>query len=162
MSDFEIYYLYSETLSRESQVFMDFVTILFAFIVTGFAGGKYLTHRVMPFLIGAYCLIEFLIITNVSMVMGDIAGLIGEMKARKAAGSAAFDWVDVIAAPDMGVALSGAGTHIVMISAFLGSLWFFIDRRKQALRDLAAEAGPVAVEDAVVKAAVTPEKHEEA
>jgi len=132
MSDSDIYYYFILVMERESQVFMDFVTILFAFIVAGYFFAHSLNRNLTWLLVGTYTLIQTLIFFNIVGQTLAMSELVVEMKARKMSGSSSFDWLGLLAAPDFAITALHVGTYIVLILSFLGSVWFFFQRHRSA------------------------------
>lgn len=129
MSDYELAYLFTTITDRGSTVFMDYVTILFAFLVAGFFVADQLSRKMVWVVIGSYIFAQVFVL----LTLNSIEGAITEMNNRRLQGSETFSWYVHLE----GLA-SMMGWMLVLIEFLMSlivaaSVWFFFERRRYVL-----------------------------
>jgi len=133
MSDYELAYLFTTVTERGSTVFMDYVTILFAFLVASFFVAHQLSRKMVCIVIGAYIFAQVIILIALQSIGSSMRGLILEMNSRVLQGSESFAWFGNL---DGLVNMTGWMTFLYtlpMSLIVLATIWFFFERRKLML-----------------------------
>lgn len=142
MSDYELAYLFTVTTDRGSTVFMDFVTILFAFLVASFFGAHQINKAMVWVTMGICGFVQLLIVSAFSAVTKSVSGIYMEMQLRIADGSASFPWSASVSDPSSLLLVRGLWIiPLAMLVALVGSIWFFFERRRIGIQVIELEQG---------------------
>ena len=130
MSDYELAYLFTMTTDRGSTVFMDYITILFAFLVASFFVAGQLSRKMTWVVISSYIFAQMTVLTVLNAISGGLTGMIFEMNSRRQQGSETFAmYGNLTDRTDLASWMAALST-LLMSLIVLASIWFFFERRR--------------------------------
>ena len=131
MTDYELIYFFVEYVDGLQAAFMNYVAVLFAFLIAGYLVAAKLKSSMVSIVVGLFTLVVLL---QAAVIIGhgyDTSALIGQITERAANPASGIDWHGA-ANPAAGVA--GAAVlrfipAVVVILSYIGGLIFFFHQR---------------------------------
>ena len=132
MTDYELIYLFSMTAERLSTVFMDYVTILFAFLVAAFLVAPLLSKRMIWFAIGSYVFVQVSIVLTISSIMSGMIRFLNQLSDRSIAGNGSISWLTDNQGYLGGLQVVALFFPFFLIAIVLASIWFLFEQRNRS------------------------------
>jgi hypothetical protein len=129
VTDYEVLMAFSDIANSSQASYMNFVTIVFAFIVAGYFVSDKLSQKMASLLTILFTLVAFQEAASTMLFTTDFLGLIPEIKSREGLQfHGAFSVSSFF--PPMYIALH----FVTLILAYIGSIIFFYHQRHQGLK----------------------------
>jgi len=129
MTDFEVLMAFNEMAINGQDAYMNFVSIVFGFIVAGYLIADKLNRKMTIILTLLFTVVAFQEAMSAMLFLQDQVGLIPEMQTRKALQFHGASRVGDFAAPLL------IATHVAtQILAYVGSMIFFFHQRHEGLK----------------------------
>ena len=131
MTDYNLISLFHTSVGLLNQSLMDYISVLFAFLIAGYFVADKLSLPMTLFVMLLFTIIEGNLLTNMYFLQQDMHTLSSQMASRVTNGD--FDLP--------GLVMSNVGnnhsatTVIVTIAAYIGALIFFFHQRREGLNE---------------------------
>lgn len=125
MTDYEILSLFSEFGANTQTVFMNYVTVLSAFLIAGFLVADRLSKTMTIVLVALFSVVAFQQGTALLLHWGDQVGLMADIRGREALG-----WHGSARVGPLIGALFNITYFVAVIGGYVGALVFFFSRRR--------------------------------
>jgi len=125
MTDYEILSLFGEFATNTQDTFVNYVSILFAFIIASYLVADRLTKTMVVVLIGLFSMVAIQQGTALLLHWNDQLGLLAEIRGRDE-----LDWHGANRAPAWFGLVFYATYFVTVFGGYIGSLVFFFDRRR--------------------------------
>ena len=125
MTDYELMSLFGEYVSHQQAVYMNFVTIVFAYIVAGYFVANKLTGRMAAIITILFTVVAFQLGTAAFFLIKDQFGLVPEMSTR--------DALQFHGAVQGGEPVTNMYVFLYIVApiiAYIGALIFFFHQRR--------------------------------
>ncbi len=131
MTDYELVYFFIEYLNALQTAVMNYVAVLFAFLIAAYLIAGKVQSSMVPIIVGLFTLVA---LNQLSLVIGngyDWAAVGFQITARAAEGTSNVGWHGV-ATPwgPHAVSITRFGAAAVLILSYIGALTFFFHQRK--------------------------------
>ena len=125
MTDYEILSLFGEFATNTQDTFINYVSILSAFIIASYLVANKLTNRMAVVLIGLFSMVAIQQGTALLLHWNDQLGLLAEIRGRDELG-----WHGANRAPAWFGLVFYATYFVTVFGGYIGSLIFFFERRR--------------------------------
>jgi hypothetical protein len=130
MSDYEIAALFAQYASVLEDTFINFISVLFGFLIAGYLVASKLTTRMILLLMMIYTAFALNQIFTMMSIADDLRNLEGLIRERVANGAIELHFHSGGKNPLRG-ALLDVSAFISLIGGYLGSIWFFLNMRNK-------------------------------
>ena len=130
MSDYELVSLFAEYNGQLQTTLMNYVAVLFAFLIAGYLAADNLELRMVSIIVGLFTLVALPQVINAMGFGHDVAALASQIAVRAAEGSSDVGWHGTTTwLGSTGVPVFRATTIIVIVPSYIGALIFFFHQR---------------------------------
>jgi len=130
MTEYEAAHLFKELLEGMHNASINYVTVLFAFLVAGYMVAARLNKTMTGILVGLFSFFSLVMIFIANRTMASITGLVEQLRKASANGDTALDWHPVVYQPaNYGEIIMTVYTVLLLISYMAGLVFFFNCRR---------------------------------
>ena len=132
MSDYELVYLFVEHNNALQTSLMNYVAVLFGFLITGYLVASKLESRMVFVVVAMFTLVAVPEAINVIGFGSDTAALGSQIAARAAENPAGLGWHGTASAAlgVVGLPVLRFSTIVVMVLSYIGALVFFFHQRR--------------------------------
>ncbi len=131
MSDYELVYFFMENINALQATFMNYVAVLFAFLIAAYLVAAKLESRMVFVIVGLFTLVALPQTFNIAGHGHDVAALASQIAARAAEDPSALGWHGT-ATPVLGIVgipILRFSVVIVVLLSYIGGLIFFFHQR---------------------------------
>lgn len=129
MSDYEIAYLSMEAQSSMSAMYMNYMSIVIAFLLAAYFASQNLTRSMAVLVTGLYSLVLSGAGIALHRTSSVFFNLIAELRSRAGEGSETLAWHPAQNTPEAVLTLGLPGMVLAMLFAYGGSLVYFFSQR---------------------------------
>ena len=130
MSDYELIDLLYQNISVLQTVIMNFVAVLFAFLIAGYLVADKLGSRIVLIIVALFTIVALQQALATIGVAHDFVGLIGLLADRASQDSSNLGWhSSTLSIKGVGQPVLHYGPTIVIIFSYIGGLIFFFHQR---------------------------------
>lgn len=135
MTAYEKADLFKSLIDSASNMMMDYVSVLFAFLVTGYLVAPHLNRVMTGIVVGLFSLFSAIMIFSVNRTMSTNAGLVNEIRQNAAGGDTAFSWHPIVTEPANFLTLATPVVSSLLVLSAISGIVFFFYARKRKLGD---------------------------
>jgi hypothetical protein len=132
MSNYELAALFQETVGNLHAVFGNFLTLLFAFLVTSYLVAARLSRVLSAIVLALFLLLASSQIMEIWLLNGDISGIARVINERVANGDNALAWHGTVVMASSERWITGLQVGSALGASVAAILFFFVRRRSSA------------------------------
>ena len=132
MSDYELLYLCMEASNNLQSTLMNFVAVLFAFLIAGYLVADKLDSKMVFILVTLFTLLAYQQVMNTFGFSTDFVGLVNQIQERVLKDPSGLGWTGAassFATSAFGARTVSFGGIIILIASYIGALTFFFHQR---------------------------------
>ena len=132
MSDAELLEAFTNFVNTSWMIFTAYVSVVFAYLVAGYLVSNKLGTRMILLVSTIYSFVAMWAIFAINTNLQSVSAAVIEIKRVVSEGDSSLGWLPIVSVPDyFNIAIPIIGTFIT-ISAYLGSVLFFIYQRRSS------------------------------
>ena len=135
MTPYEKADLFRSLIDSASNITMDYVSVLFAFLVAAYLVAPHLNRAMSGIIIGLFSLFSAIMIFSVNRTLATTTGLVNEIRQQAANGDMMFSWHPVVTEPANFLALTTPVVSSLLVASAISGIVFFFYARKRKLGD---------------------------
>ncbi len=135
MSPYEQAHLFKEMVDSGGDNAMNYISVLFAFLVAGYLIGPHLNRVMTGIIVGLFTLFAGLMILTVNRTVAGIAAFAGEMRRMAGEDGGTMAWHPVVYEPFNVTEIFLPVLTALLFASYIAALVFFFASRKRKLGD---------------------------
>ncbi len=131
MSDYELVDLFTEQLNTLQSSFMDYVAVLFAFLIAAYLVAAKLESRMVTVIVVLFTVVALQHVLPILASGSDFAGVAGQIALRATNDSSSVNWHGA-AMPwgPVAISITRYSAVVALIVSYIGGLIFFFHQRR--------------------------------
>lgn len=130
MTEYETAYLFKELIDSAGNATINYVSVLFGFLVAGYLAAPRLSKAMSGILVGLFVFFALMMIFTVNRTMAVTASLVNDVRLSAAGGDTALAWHPIVYEPANFIEYFVPLYTGLLIASFVAALVFFFHCRR--------------------------------